>query len=99
MIRHVVLWKLNATHPEDRRQTVEGITERLERLVGIVPGLSSLEVRADLGSTGGNWDVLLLSEHDDEVALAAYQEHPEHLKAITWIRGVVQSRAAVDSRV
>jgi hypothetical protein len=98
VIRHVVLWKLNATHPEDRRHTVEGIRERLERLVGIVPGLVSLTVSADLGANGGNWDVLLLSEHDDELALAAYQEHPEHLKATTWIRGVVQSRAAVDAR-
>jgi hypothetical protein len=97
MIRHVVLWKLTATEPEQRRSDAEGIRERLTPLVGVVPGLRSLTVGADTGWTDGNWDVVLVSEHDDEAAVAGYQVHPAHVEAAAWIRTVVAQRACVDT--
>ncbi len=97
VIRHIVLWKLSSADPEQRARDVEGLRERLEGLVGVVPGLRSLIVAPDVGSTDGNWDVLLLSEHDDEDALAVYQAHPAHVEAAVYVRSVVQARACVDS--
>lgn len=99
MIRHVVLWNLSSPDPEQRRRDLDGIQERLTALVGIVPGLRSVSVAPDLGSSNGNWDVMLLSEHDDEAALQAYQEHPAHLETAAFIRSVVRERACVDSSV
>lgn len=96
MIRHVVVWKLSSDDPDTRRGDAAGIRERLERLVGVVPGLVTLQVSADLGASESNWDVLLLSEHDDAAALERYQTHPEHLEAAAFIRGVVRERACVD---
>jgi len=99
VIRHVVLWKLAAEAPEDKVAAGAGIRERLEALVGVVPGLNSVQVLPDLGSTDGNFDVMLLSEHEDEAALQGYQEHPAHLEAAAFIRSVVQGRAALDALV
>ncbi len=98
VIRHVVLWKLSATDPEQRGRDFEGIRERLSALVGVVPGLRTVTVAQDLGTAESNYDVMLLSEHDDEDAIGVYQEHPAHLDAAAFIRSVVQARACVDSR-
>ena len=97
MIRHVVLWKLSSSDPGQRRRDADGMRERLGALVGVVPGLRSLTVAPDLGAADGNWDVMLLSEHDDEDALAAYQVHPAHVEAAAYVRSVVQARACVDA--
>jgi hypothetical protein len=97
MIRHVVVWKLSAAEPAQRRTDAAGIREKLAPLVGVVPGLRSLSVGADTGSTDGNWDVVLVSEHDDEAAVAGYQVHPAHVEAAGWIRTVVAQRACVDT--
>ena len=99
MIRHVVMWKLGSSDPTERKEHAAGIRQRLESLVGIVPGLESLRVLADVGSTPGNWDVLLISDHADEAAVDEYQTHPEHLAAAAWVKTVVQSRACVDGVV
>ncbi len=99
VIRHVVLWNLSSTDPDQRRRDIDGMQERLTALVGVVPGLRSVTVAPDLASGDGNWDVMLLSEHDDEDALRAYQVHPAHLEAAAFIRSVVRERACVDSAV
>jgi uncharacterized protein with GYD domain len=97
MIRHVVLWKLSAADADQRRREAEEIRQRLERLVGVVPGLRSLAVGADTGWTEGNWDVVLVSEHDDQAALNDYQVHPAHVEVSGWIRTLVRERACVDT--
>lgn len=99
MIRHLVFWKLAATDPARKAADVEGVRTRLESLVGVVPGLHELTVRADLGVVDGNWDLALISVHTDVAALDGYQVHPQHVEAAAWIRGVVSARACVDTLV
>ena len=96
MIRHIVCWTFQSTDPDERAAALAGMRERLEPLPSVVPGLRSLVVRADLGDTESNWDVVLVSEHDDRAALAAYTDHPEHLAAASFVRSVVAERACVD---
>ena len=99
MIRHIVAWNLTATDPAQRTADFERVKAGAERLVGIVPGLRSLLVARDVGSTAGNHDVVLVSEHDDEEALAVYQQHPEHVVAGGFTRSVTKDRAAIDFEV
>jgi hypothetical protein len=99
VIRHVVLWKLVAQDPEEKAANAVAIRERLGALVGVVPGLHSVQVLPDLGGTDGNSDVMLISEHEDEAALAGYQVHPAHLEAASFVRSLVQGRAALDAVV
>ena len=51
------------------------------------------------GVVEGHWDVVLVSEHDDNEALEAYQAHPAHLEAAGFIRSVTNDRATVDHEV
>lgn len=96
MIRHIVSWGLSSEDPAQRDADAEGVRSRLEALNGVVPGLRSLTVGRDLGDTDGNWDLVLVSEHDDRAALEAYQSHPEHLAAVAFVKSVVARRSAVD---
>lgn len=99
MIRHIVAWKLTATDPGQRTSDFEKLKVNIEGLVGVIPGLRSAVVSRDLGNSSGNWDAVLVSEHDDEEALAVYQQHPEHVAAAGFTRSITSDRACVDIEV
>ncbi|MFN4002223.1 Dabb family protein [Microcella sp.] len=99
MIRHIVLFRLAATDDAQRRDDAHGIAERLEALETQIAGIQSIRVDRDLGLVEGHWDVALVSEHDDNAALEAYQAHPAHKEAAAWIGTVVTDRAVVDYSV
>lgn len=97
MVRHVILWKLKETSSEDEKRTiVENMKEHLEALVGVVPGLISLDINIEpLASS--NADVMLDSLLEDEAALKEYQTHPEHVKAAdTYVRPYTEVRMCID---
>ena len=99
MIRHIVLFRLAATDEVQRRDDAHGIAERLQALETQIAGIVSIRVDRDLGLVDGHWDVALVSEHDDNAALEAYQVHPAHKEAAAWIGTVVTDRAVVDYSV
>lgn len=99
MIRHIVLFRLAADDDAQRRDDAHGIAERLEALETQIAGIQSIRVDRDLGLIDGHWDVALVSEHDDNAALEAYQAHPAHKEAAAWIGTVVSDRAVVDYSV
>lgn len=99
MIRHIVAFRLGATDETQRSTDAAGIRERLSALVGVIPGLQTVTVGRDLGLVDGHWDVVLVSEHDDNPALEGYQAHPAHKEAAAWISTVVTERAIVDFEV
>lgn len=96
MIRHIVAFKLSATDPERKASDAAGLRDRLEPLAGEIPGVLSLTVRPDLGLVGTHFDVVLVSEHTDNAALEAYQAHPAHQAALSWVNTVTSDKAVVD---
>ena len=100
MIRHVVMFTLTAASDAERAADISGMQERLSALVGVVPGLLSMSLKPDLGLLEDHWDVVLVSEHEDNAALEAYQAHPAHKEAGAFVRSVTNSdRATVDYEV
>ena len=96
MIRHVVAFRLAATDPDRRKVDVAGMRDRLEPLARTVPDVLGLRVHADLGLVDSHWHAVLVSDHTDTAALAAYQVHPAHVAAVEWVNTVVADRAVVD---
>ncbi|HWH25327.1 MAG TPA: Dabb family protein [Pseudolysinimonas sp.] len=96
MIRHIVTWKLSADDALQRSADAAGIKTGLENLVGIIDGMPRLEVGIDIATNTSNWDVVLVSEFDDEAALAGYQVHPDHVAVAQWVKTVVSERSCVD---
>lgn len=96
MIRHIVLFRLAADDDGQRREDASEIASRLEALNTQIPGIESIRVDRDLGLVEGHWDVALVSEHEDNAALEAYQVHPAYLEVAAYVRTVISDRATVD---
>lgn len=97
MVRHVILWKLKELSSDEERKTVvENIKKNLEALVGVVPGLITLDINIE-PLESSNADVMLDSLLEDEAALKEYQKHPEHVKAAdTYVRPYTELRMCMD---
>ncbi|WP_341953743.1 Dabb family protein [Salinibacterium sp. TMP30] len=96
MIRHVVMWKLNAEDTEGQKSAVDAMAAALEPLVGQIEGLESVTVRPNAANTAANWDVILESDHTSVEALAVYATHPLHVAAGAVVKANTRERASVD---
>lgn len=96
MIHHIVLWRLNGETREQRITQARKIKVALESLNGRIPGLLRLDVGIDVSATSNSSDVALYSEFDSAEALAAYQMHPEHLRAAAVVAELAGERRLVD---
>jgi hypothetical protein len=91
VILHVVL--IRFADPADAPHA----KAKLESLVGVVPAIRSMQVSLDeLGSPTGH-HLALLTTHDDEAGLRAYQQHPAHLEVGAWLKAHEVDRAVVDA--
>lgn len=99
MVNHYVFWNLNETMTaEEKAEAGQKIKEKLEAVGKLVPGVVSLEVRInELDSS--NRDVALLSSFVSVEALGAYQVHPEHVNAGSYIKTVTCNRTCFDFEV
>ena len=99
MVNHYVFWNLNETMTaEEKVEAGQKIKEKLEAVGKLVPGVVSLEVRInELDSS--NRDVALLSSFESVEALGAYQVHPEHVNASSYIKTVTCNRTCFDFEV
>lgn len=93
MIKHIVLWMFREATDADA--AAAQIKQRLEGLVGVVPGL--LSAQAGRGFCG--WDMALVTTHESRAALEAYQCHPAHLVVKEYVHSVVCERVFCDFEV
>lgn len=96
MIRHIVMFGVDADDAEDRDAKITEAAVRLEKLVGVVPGLRSMMVGANGVDLDGNYDFALVADLDDADALSVYATHPAHLEVSAFIGTFKTRRAAID---
>ena len=94
MIKHIVLYTLK--EGVDKDQAVQIIRQSLEPLVGVIPGLTHMEIRR---AYQGGMDYALYSEFESKEALAAYADHPAHQEAKTHFWHFLDTRVAADYEV
>lgn len=100
MIKHIVMWKLQEeAEGKAKAENAKIIKGSLEELKGKVETLLDIEVGLNLNPSEQAYDVVLYSTFDNLEGLDAYQKHPEHLKAATFVRSVVKSRVVVDYEI
>lgn len=101
MVKHIVFFRFldeaeGATKLENARKAKVG----LESLTGKIPFLRRAEVGLNIpNAPKTDYDLCLYCEFDSYADLDAYQEHPEHLKVVSFISKVRSGRAAVDYEV
>jgi hypothetical protein len=98
MVKHIVMWKHGDNFSEEEKLNhSKTIKTSLEALKSTIEGVISIKVITEpLSSGSGDADLILDSSFESVEALNNYQEHPEHLKAATFIRSVVKDRKCID---
>ncbi len=94
MVKHIVIYTLK--EGVNKPEAVELIRSVLEPLVGKIPGLQKMEIRA---CYQGGMDYALYSEFDCRESLAKYAEHPAHLEAKEHFWHMLDSRVCADYEV
>lgn len=96
MIKHIVMWRVRGDDAAERQRNVALLKTEFESLRGQVPGLLHLEIGVDFSRIDYACDVVLYSEFESREALAAYAEHPEHLRVKRALGDLRTTRHQVD---
>ena len=94
MVKHIVVYTLK--EGVDKAEAVKTVAEKLEPLVGKIPGLMKMEIRPCFQ---GGMDYCLYSEFESREALASYAKHPLHLEAKNHFHHFIDIRVAADYEV
>ena len=94
MIKHIVVYTLK--EGVNKPEAIEIIRSQLEPLVGVIPGLTHMEIR---DTYQGGMDYALYSEFESKEALANYTQHPAHLAAKEHFWHFLNTRVAADYEV
>ena len=94
MVKHIVVYTLK--EGVNKPEAIEIVRSQLERLVGVIPGLSHMEIRA---TYQGGMDYALYSEFESKEALKNYASHPAHLAAKEHFWHFLDTRVAADYEV
>ena len=94
MVKHIVVYTLK--EGVNKPEAIEIVRSQLEPLVGVIPGLKHMEIRATFQ---GGMDYALYSEFESKEALEAYAVHPLHQEAKTHFFHLLGSRVAADYEV
>lgn len=96
MIRHIVMWRLRGETIEHQQGARERVKAGFEGLRGKIPGMRNLEIGFDVSGVEYACDVVLFSEFESREALAAYANHPEHLRVREELGDLRTARHQVD---
>lgn len=94
MIRHVVMFKLR--EELDREAIKREVKARLDALPAKIDVIRQWEVGLNVVLSPRAYDVVLVSAFDDLDALQTYQQHPDHLEQVEYLKSVSESIVAVD---
>lgn len=99
MVKHVVLFKLKPFEDEmERSRKLSEIKNGLLNLSGKIKELKSIEVGLNINPKE-QYDIALITTHDDMDGLSAYAVHPDHLAVSKIIREVLENRSCSDFNI
>ncbi len=93
MVVHIVTFKFKDEH---KKTNIIQAKQMLENLMGAVPSLRSIDVGVNFSTEDRAMDLSIITTFESSVGLDAYAIHPEHIKVVEFIKGVVEYSKAVD---
>jgi hypothetical protein len=64
---------------DEKRESVKLIKERLDRLPKLIPEIKYFETGINFNDSERAFDIVLISEFENETDLEIYSKHPDHL--------------------
>lgn len=98
MVKHIVIFKLkDSANGKTKAENIVELKEKLLELKNQISEVLEIEVgvKSDKASET-NYDVILITKFDGFAELDIYRVHPEHVKVVTIISEIADSRVAID---
>lgn len=93
MVVHIVMYQFKEEH---KKANIIQAKQMLENLMGAVPTLRSMDVGLNFSDEKRAMDMSIITAFESKEGLNAYAVHPEHLKVVDFIKGVVEYSKVVD---
>ncbi|HHE05628.1 MAG TPA: Dabb family protein [Epsilonproteobacteria bacterium] len=93
MLVHIVMFKFKE---ENKNANIIQAKQMLENLMGAVPSLRSMDVGVNMIPSDRAMDLSIIAVFEGKEGLDAYDVHPEHQKAVAFIKSVVEYSKATD---
>lgn len=93
MIKHIVMFRMK---PEKTTGYLPELKDRLQVLKNKIPEVLHLETGLNISQSPSAFDLVLITEFNDEEALQTYREHPDHQEVLKFIRENVEEVKVVD---
>ncbi len=93
MVMHIVMFKFRDGVPQE---LVNEAKEQIEQLVDLVPKVGNIKVGINFAKEDRAMDMVLISHFESREDLDSYAVHPEHLKAIEFIKSIAEYTKVVD---
>ncbi|MFO8054058.1 MAG: Dabb family protein [Bacteroidales bacterium] len=94
MLRHIVMFKLKET--PGKKENIQRLKQAIQALQDRIGEVKSMETGINVNSKPAAYDLVLVSDFEDEAALEKYRVHPEHKKVLELIKEVNDQIAVVD---
>ncbi|MCK5776065.1 MAG: Dabb family protein [Bacteroidales bacterium] len=95
MLKHIVMMKLKRDD-ERFQEHISKLEKMLNDLKIFIPSLKKMEVGLNTSSRSSAYDIVLVSEFEDEEALEQYRIHAKHVQVLDFIKVVVDDAKVVD---
>jgi heme-degrading monooxygenase HmoA len=99
MLKHIVVWDVRGDAAAARGRHIAQVAAAFGLLRGRVPGLLHVDLGVDESRIAYACNVVLYTEFESREALAAYVEHPEHLRVRRTLGDLRTARFQVDYEI
>ena len=96
MVRYCVMWKFKPSECKTSKELAEDVKEKYESLLGLVPGLKSIEVGVNRNEGKTSYDAVMLADFDSWESLAAYKADTLRGNVIEYVKTIADVRAKVE---
>jgi len=100
MIKHIVMWTFKeVAENNDKITNIELAKEKLLSLEDTVEVIKFIEIGININNSEAAYDLVLLSEFENQHDLEVYQNHTDHKKVAEFIGKVRDKRVVVDYEI
>ena len=97
MIKHIVMFRLkDFAEGVDKKENARKIKAMLDELPTKMEEIKHYEIGVNITDSERASDIVVISSFDSMEALKAYSQHPEHIKAVEFIKKVNLESRVVD---
>jgi len=93
---HIVFFNVSEGDNMLKKHILDSLKSKLEGLQSVISEIQKLEVGSNISNRGVAWDMALNTEFPGLEALEVYQNHPQHIQVLEWIKSQPLNVAVVD---